>query len=200
LSLKELISHQINDNIYLHKALLKTCAKSIEECVYYFVKSLRNGGKILFCGNGGSAADSQHLAAELVVRLRSTFNRSAIPAIALTVDSSILTAAGNDFGFKKIFSRQIEALGNSDDVLVVISTSGNSLNIIEAAKTARKKNIPVVGFLGGSGGKVAPIVDLPVIVPSGVAARIQEAHILIGHIICELVEVELQNSKGNRTL
>jgi D-sedoheptulose 7-phosphate isomerase len=194
LSLKELISQQINDNIYLQKALLKTCAKSIEECVNYFVKSLRNGGKILFCGNGGSAADSQHLAAELVVRLRSTFNRSAIPAIALTVNSSILTAAGNDFGFKKIFSRQIEALGSSDDVLVVISTSGNSLNIIEAAKAARKKNIPIIGLLGGSGGKVAPIVDLPVIVPSGVAARIQEAHILIGHIICELVEVELQKS------
>jgi D-sedoheptulose 7-phosphate isomerase len=127
-----------------------------------------------------------------VVRLRSTFNRSAIPAIALTVNTSILTAAGNDFGFKKIFSRQIEALGNSQDVLAVISTSGNSLNIIEAAKTARRKNIPIVGFLGGSGGKVASIVDLPVIVPSGVAARIQEAHILIGHIICELVEVELQ--------
>jgi D-sedoheptulose 7-phosphate isomerase len=192
LSLKKLISQQINDSIYLQKALLKTCANSIEECVHYFVNSLTNGGKILFCGNGGSAADSQHLAAEFVVRLRSTFNRSAIPAIALTVNTSILTAAGNDFGFKKIFSRQIEALGNSEDVLAVISTSGNSLNIIEAAKTARRKNIPIVGFLGGSGGKVASIVDLPVIVPSGVAARIQEAHILIGHIICELVEVELQ--------
>lgn len=195
-SLRKPISQQINDSIYLQKALLKTCANSIEECVHCFVESLRNGGKILFCGNGGSAADSQHLAAEFVVRLRSTFNRSAIPAIALTVNTSILTAAGNDFGFKKIFSRQIEALGNSGDVLAVISTSGNSVNIIEAAKTARRKNIPIVGLLGGSGGKVASIVDLPVIVPSGVAARIQEAHILIGHIICELVEVELQ--EGNK--
>lgn len=195
MSLKKQITNQIKENISLKQTLLETCVDPVEKCVHYFINSLKNNGKILFCGNGGSAADSQHLAAELVVRLRGTFNRQAIPAIALTVNPSILTAAANDFGFKKIFSRQVEALGNSNDVLVAISTSGNSVNIIEATKAARKKNIPVIGFLGGSGGKLASIVDLPIIIPSHVTARIQEAHILIGHIICQLVEVELQNTK-----
>lgn len=194
MSLKKQIVNQINENISLKQALIQTCVDPIEKCVHYLTNSLKNNGKILFCGNGGSAADSQHLAAELVVRLRSTFDRQALPAIALTVNSSILTAAGNDFGLEKIFSRQIEAIGNSNDVLVAISTSGNSSNIIEAAVVARKKDIPVIGFLGGTGGKLASIVDLPVIVPSQITARIQESHILIGHIICQLVEVELHNT------
>lgn len=194
MSLKKQITDQIKENISLKQTLLETCVDAIEECVHYFINSLRNDGKILFCGNGGSAADSQHLAAELVVRLRSTFDRPAIPAIALTVNPSILTAAGNDFGFKKIFSRQIEAIGNSNDVLVTISTSGNSQNIIEAAKAAQNKHISVIGFLGGSGGRLASIVDLALIVPSQITARVQEAHILIGHIICQLVEVELNKA------
>lgn len=195
MSSQKQIINQIKESISLKQALLETCVDSVEKCVHYFANSLKKNGKILFCGNGGSAADSQHLAAELVVRLRSTYDRPAIPAIALTVNPSILTATGNDFGFKKIFSRQVEALGNSNDVLVVISTSGNSSNIFEATKAAQRKNIPVIGFLGGSGGKLASVVDLPVIVPSRVTARIQEAHILIGHIICQLVEVELQRTQ-----
>lgn len=195
MSLKNQIINQIKENISLKQTLLEACVDPIEKCVHYFINSLKNNGKILFCGNGGSAADSQHLAAELVVRLRGTFDRPAIPAIALTVNPSILTAAGNDFGFNKIFSRQVEALANSNDVLVAISTSGNSLNIIEAAKAARKKHIPVIGFLGGSGGKLVSMVDHPVVIPSDVTARIQEAHILIGHIICQLVETELQHAR-----
>jgi D-sedoheptulose 7-phosphate isomerase len=192
LSIENQIIEQIEQNITLKKTILKTCIDLIEKCADLFLRSLKNNGKILFCGNGGSAADSQHLAAELVVRLRSGFNRSAIPAIALTTNTSILTAAGNDFGFEKIFSRQIEAVGNSTDTLVAISTSGNSSNIIEAARSARKKNIPIIGFLGGDGGQLASLVDLPLIIPSKETARIQEAHIMIGHILCQIVEIELQ--------
>ena len=192
MSIKNQIIEQIEQNISLKKTILITCIDPIEKCTDLFLKSLKNNGKILFCGNGGSAADSQHLAAELVVRLRSAFNRPAIPAIALTTNTSILTAAGNDFGFDKIFSRQIEAVGNFTDTLVAISTSGNSSNIIEAAKSARKKNIAIIGFLGGDGGQLASMVDLPLIIPSKETARIQEAHIMIGHIICQIVETELQ--------
>lgn len=192
MSIENQIIEQIEQNITLKKTILKTCIDLIEKCADLFLRSLKNNGKILFCGNGGSAADSQHLAAELVVRLRSGFNRSAIPAIALTTNTSILTAAGNDFGFEKIFSRQIEAVGNSTDTLVAISTSGNSSNIIEAARSARKKNIPIIGFLGGDGGQLASLVDLPLIIPSKETARIQEAHIMIGHILCQIVEIELQ--------
>lgn len=192
MSIKNQIIEQIEQNIALKKTILITCIDPIEKCADLFLKSLKNNGKILFCGNGGSAADSQHLAAELVVRLRSAFNRPAIPAIALTTNTSILTAAGNDFGFDKIFSRQIEAVGNFTDTLVAISTSGNSSNIIEAAKSAREKNIAIIGFLGGDGGQLASMVDLPLIIPSKETARIQEAHIMIGHIICQIVETELQ--------
>lgn len=193
MSFKKQIIENIEENIALKQSILLSHINPIENCIDHFLKSLRNNGKIIFCGNGGSAADSQHLAAELVVRLRGTFNRPAIPAIALTVNTSILTAAGNDYGFNKIFSRQVEALGDPNDTLVVLSTSGNSLNIIEAVKAARGKNIFVIGLLGGNGGKLKSLVDLPVIIPSEVTARIQEAHILIGHIICQIVETELQN-------
>lgn len=186
------IIQQIEESISLKQELLQTCIEAIELCVPHFLNCLRNGGKILFCGNGGSAADSQHLAAELVVRLRSTYDRPALPAIALTVNSSILTAAANDYGFEQIFARQIEAIGDSRDVLVAISTSGNSGNVVEAVKTAKRKDIFTIGFLGGAGGQLADLVDHAVIIPSDVTARIQEAHILIGHIICELVETHLQ--------
>jgi D-sedoheptulose 7-phosphate isomerase len=191
LSFKQRIIDQIRENIDLKNKLLQTCIEPIEQCVHRFVESLKNNGKILFCGNGGSAADAQHLAAELVVRLRATFNRSAIPAISLTVNTSILTAAANDFGFENVFARQIEALGRPGDILVAISTSGNSRNVIEAAKTAKQQKIFVIGFLGETGGELTSVVDLPLIIPSNVTPRIQESHILIGHIICELVESEL---------
>lgn len=192
LDFQKKIRTQIEENISLNRSLLDdTFLNSVEACAGYFTTALKSGGKILFCGNGGSAADSQHLAAELVVRLRGSFNRPSLPAIALTVNSSVLTAAGNDFGFNAIFSRQVESIGQPGDALVAISTSGNSLNIIEAVKTAREKEIKTIGFLGGSGGALAGLVDLPLIIPSPTTARIQEAHILIGHIICQLVEETL---------
>ncbi len=195
MSFKNQIVQHIEENIALKRKLLQTCIDPIEKCVHHFVDTLKYERKIFFCGNGGSAADSQHLAAELVVRLRGTFNRPALPAIALTVNTSILTAAGNDFGFDQIFVRQIQALGNSGDILVAISTSGKSSNIIEAVKAAKEKKLFVIGLLGGSGGHLATLVDLPIIIPTKVTTRIQEAHILIGHIICELVETELKKAE-----
>jgi D-sedoheptulose 7-phosphate isomerase len=150
--------------------------------------AIKSGGKIMFCGNGGSAADSQHLATELVVRLSSTINRSALPALALTTDSSILTACGNDFGFEYIFSRQIEALGGQGDVLIGISTSGNSPNVINAVHIAKEKKIATIALLGKDGGKLRAMVDVPLLVPSDDVQHIQEAHIAIGHIIIGLIE------------
>ncbi|MCK5077119.1 MAG: D-sedoheptulose 7-phosphate isomerase, partial [Calditrichia bacterium] len=152
---------------------------------------LKAGNKILICGNGGSAADAQHIAAELVVRLKSTFDRPAIPAIALTVNTSVLTAGANDYGFETIFSRQIEALANPGDVLIAISTSGNSKNIIMAVEQAKLKGIASIGFLGTEGGKMKDLVDYSLIVPSDNTAYIQESHISIGHILCDIIEQEL---------
>lgn len=190
------ISSQIRESISVKEAVLQELPDLIARATEMFLSCLKEGGKILFCGNGGSAADAQHLAAELVVRLRGEFNRPAIPAIALTVDTSVLTAAGNDFGFEDIFSRQIEALGIPGDVLVAISTSGNSANVIRAAEAAKKAGMNTLGLLGGGGGALKEVVDLALIVPSSTTARIQEAHIMIGHIICQLVEVDLhRNSK-----
>jgi len=148
--------------------------------------SIKEGGKVLFCGNGGSAADSQHLAAELVGKLM--FDRPGLPAIALTTDTSALTAIGNDYGFERIFARQVDALGRRGDVLVGISTSGNSANIKAALATARERGLVTVGLTGGSGGTMAPLCDHLVVVPSAETQKIQEGHILIGHVICALIE------------
>lgn len=186
------IISSIEDNIFTKQTLFqKQTIDLIEEIGTKLASIIENGGKIMFCGNGGSAADSQHLAAELVVRLRSSFERPAIPAIALTVDTSILTAGGNDYGFDYVFSRQVQALGNSKDALVAISTSGNSLNVIKAIEAAKAKNIFVVGFLGGNGGKIKEMCDISFIAPSNNTARIQETHILVGHILCEIIEESL---------
>jgi D-sedoheptulose 7-phosphate isomerase len=149
---------------------------------------LKNGGKAIFCGNGGSAADSQHLATELVVRLSSKNDRRALPAISLTTNSSILTACANDYGFDQIFSRHVEAIGLKNDILFAISTSGNSQNVVNAVKAAKEIGIATVGFLGGDGGQLAGLVDYPLLVPSRDTQRIQEGHITIGHIIIEQAE------------
>jgi D-sedoheptulose 7-phosphate isomerase len=151
--------------------------------------AVRNGHRILFCGNGGSAADAQHLAAELVGRL--VRDRRALPGLALTTDSSALTCIGNDFGFDEVFARQVQGLGRAGDVLIAISTSGNSPNVVRAVEVARPMGIYTVGFLGRDGGKLAPLVDLPIVVPSDETARIQEAHIFLGHVMCALIEKEL---------
>ncbi len=147
---------------------------------------LKSGHKVLFFGNGGSASDSQHLAAELVGRYEK--ERRGLPAIALSTDTSILTAVGNDYGFERIFERQIEALGSSGDVAYAISTSGNSKNVLSAVTKAKSIGIKTIGLSGRSGGQLNSMVDLSIVVPSDKTARIQESHIMIGHIICERVD------------
>jgi phosphoheptose isomerase len=150
------------------------------------VERLRAGGHVYLCGNGGSAADAQHLATELACRYET--DRRALPAIALTTDSSMLTAASNDLGYARIFARQVEALARPGDVLVCISTSGNSPNVLEAARTARDLGVITLGLLGKGGGALRDLVEHAIVVPSGNTARIQECHIMIGHIWCALVD------------
>ncbi|WP_010583212.1 D-sedoheptulose-7-phosphate isomerase [Schlesneria paludicola] len=150
---------------------------------------ISQGGKILFCGNGGSAADAQHLATELTIRYKT--NRLPIAGIALTTDTSALTACGNDLGFDEIFSRQVHALGRPGDVLIGISTSGNSQNVILAAEKAAELQIQTIAFVGGSGGKLADLSAIALKVPSRTTARIQEMHIFLGHLLCELLEQRL---------
>ena len=150
--------------------------------------SLKNGKKVLFCGNGGSAADSQHLAAEFVGRFQK--DRVGLPAIALTVDTSILTAVANDYGYDTVFARQVQALGNDGDVLVGLSTSGNSKNVLAAIDVAKAKGMQCIGLTAQGGGKMAEVCDICMSVPGPVTARAQEIHILIGHILCELVDGE----------
>ena len=152
-------------------------------------QSLTSGGTIIWCGNGGSAADSQHMAAELVGRFKK--NRRPLRSIALNADTSVLTCVANDFSYEHIFSRQLEAHGRSGDILVGISTSGQSENILRAFKTAKDIGVTTVGLLGKGGGDALAQVDHALVVPSDTTARIQEAHILIGHMFCELIEVEL---------
>ena len=151
--------------------------------------ALEKGRKILICGNGGSAADSQHMAAEFVGRF--VKERQSLPALALTVDTSLLTAVGNDYGFDCVFSRQVEGLGQEGDVLIAISTSGNSANVVKAVKTAKEKGIFVIALTGENGGILAKESDLCLAVPSQVTARIQEMHIMIIHMICEIAEADI---------
>ncbi len=175
-------SAQVKERLSRESAnLLLEAAEVLTEC-------LRSGGKVLLCGNGGSAADSQHIAGELIGRLGPGRDRRPMPAIALTTDTSILTALGNDYGFDHVFARQVEALGGQHDVLIVISTSGTSRNVVLATQKARQKGIKTIGFLGGQGGMLKDLVDVPLLVPSDSVARIQEGHITIGHILCDLVE------------
>lgn len=177
---KESISHDIPNLILI----ARTIANSIEK-----------GNKVFFCGNGGSAADAQHLVAELLVRLRPTHNRRPLPAISLAMDSSTLTACGNDFGFEFIFQRTLEALGNKGDVVVGITTSGNSINIVNAFISAKEMGITTVGLLGSTGGDLKKYCDLIYAVKSEETARIQEMHITVGHIVMELIEEILIEQK-----
>lgn len=171
----------------VHKVMgSKRLLKAVEEAAGMISLTLASGGKVMFCGNGGSAADAQHWAAEIVGRFQK--ERPGMAALALTTDSSILTAIGNDYGYDRIFSRQVEGLGREGDVLVGISTSGNSGNVVEAIAKARKKGIRVIGFTAKGGGKMADLCDVLLDVPSTNTARTQEIHEILGHIICELVE------------
>lgn len=172
-------------------AIQKECMNDILSAVGLLVQAFKNGKKLLLCGNGGSAADCQHIATEMMIRLSHDINRPALPAIALTTDTSTLTAGGNDIGFENVFARSVEGLGNEGDVLLAISTSGNSVNVIKAVEKAKSKKLKVIGFLGGSGGKLKIFCDLNIIIPSNNVQRIQEGHITVAHIILELVEREL---------
>tara|TARA_B100001093_G_C26608336_1_gene919011 strand:- start:232 stop:822 length:591 start_codon:yes stop_codon:yes gene_type:complete len=187
LKIKNSLKLELNNSIKVKKSLLELNDK-IEIVIDKISNSLEKKGKIFFCGNGGSAADAQHLAAELLIRLRPKINRHPIPAISLSMDSSTLTACGNDYNFKKIFSRPFEALANTQDVLIAISTSGNSKNIVDVLKKARQKKVLSIGFLGSGGGEAKKYCDIGLIVKSNTVARIQEAHIFLGHYI--LTEVE----------
>lgn len=181
----------IEDSINTKKQILNdnSIMDQIQLSVSQIVQSLSNHGTLYIAGNGGSAADSQHIAAEFVVRFHE--NRQAFPAMALTTDTSILTAIGNDFGFKKLFARQLQAHASSNDIFIAISTSGNSKNIIHALEYCKKNNITSIGLTGQSGGKMDNLCNICIKIPSDNTARIQESHILIGHIICLLVEQEL---------
>ncbi len=167
---------------------------AVERAAEIIVSSLRDGGKVMVCGNGGSAADAQHMAAELVNRFLK--DRAPMAAIALTTDSSILTSVANDYSFDFVFSKQVEAIGEKRDVLVGISTSGNSRNVIRAFESAKKMGIVCIALLGKDGGSLEPISDLALIVPSFSTPRIQEVHQLIIHAICQMVEYELFEQNG----
>ena len=174
------------ESIQTKEQVLKSLVPVIEKTAHLMIGVLESGHKILLFGNGGSAADSQHIAAELVGRFM--VKRRALPAIALTTDTSNLTALGNDFGYETVFERQVEALGQRGDLAIGISTTGNSPNVLSAVRLARKLGLKTVALTGRDGGALAKRVDLALIVPSHSTQRIQEAHITIGHILCELVE------------
>jgi D-sedoheptulose 7-phosphate isomerase len=184
--MKNKIRELISEDIAVKQELLKTRVGDIEKAAEMIISSVKKGGKLLLCGNGGSAADCQHIAAEMVGRFKK--ERKAIPAIALTTDTSILTAIGNDYGYDVIFKRQVEALGNKNDVLIGVSTSGNSKNVLEAVQLANQIGMATIGLTGEGGGMLSRIAKLAISVPSKNTPRMQESHILIAHIICELVE------------
>lgn len=167
-------------------AVGQECASDLEAVVTLVRDTLARGGRLFFCGNGGSAAGAQHLAAEYVVRFRRS--RKALPAMALTTDTSVLTAGANDFGFETVFARQVEALGREGDLLLLHSTSGNSENLLRAAEAARARGMGTVAFLARDGGRLREMVDRALVVPTDDTARAQELHLALGHVVCELVE------------
>ena len=184
------IKEFLYESAEVKKAVADTLADKILEAINMTRTSYQNGGKLLLMGNGGSAADAQHIAAEFVGRYKK--ERRPVAAIALTVDSSILTCVGNDYGYDQVFSRQVEALTNKEDVVIGISTSGNSENVIRGIEKAREAGANTIGLLGHQGGKLKDKVDLAIVVPSENTARIQEAHITIGHIICEILDEDFE--------
>ena len=185
---------QINETIKIKKKLFKI-ENNINLAIEKIFETLKKNGKVFICGNGGSAADAQHLSAEFLVRLNPKINRKPLPIISLAMDSSTLTACGNDYGFKYIFSRNLKALANKNDLLIVISTSGNSNNITEVLKESKKMGIYSIGFLGASGGKAKKLCDLNLLVPDNNVARIQECHIFLGHFILNQVEKKIIKKK-----
>jgi D-sedoheptulose 7-phosphate isomerase len=182
------INAHIKSSVSIINKVASELSKPIENSVNLILEAFINKNKLLIAGNGGSAADAQHLAAEFIIRLNKHIERRALPAIALTADSSILTAAGNDIGFKEVFARQVQGLGNDGDIFLAISTSGNSENLLKAADQAHKSGLKVIGLLGNDGGMLREVCDIVIIVNDSDTQHIQEAHICIYHIICDLVE------------
>ena len=187
--MREKIKDILLESIQVKEEILRNQIESIVEISQLMIDCLRKGGKVIVFGNGGSASDSQHIAAELVGRFKK--DRSALAGIALTTNTSILTSLANDYGYDVVFSRQVEALGKKNDVVLGISTSGKAKNVALGIKQAKKMGIKTVALSGGDGGELVKLADLSLLVPSNITARIQEAHITIAHIICEMVEQEL---------
>ncbi len=187
----ELIQNTIQESIETKQKLINDLIPQISEVANFISDAVKENKLLMFCGNGGSAADAQHIVAELVIRFRGNINRRAIKAMALTVDPSIMTAGGNDIGYDNIFAREVEAYASAGDILIGISTSGNSPNVKKAIEEAKQRGAKSVALLGGSGGEIKGMCDYEIIVPSKVTARVQESHILIGHIICDIIERNL---------
>src|SRR6266516_4394207 len=180
------IAQELHDSAGLKLRIAETQGSIIQAMIACMWESLQHGGKLLWCGNGGSAADAQHLATECMVRLEA--ERVPLPAIALTTDTSLLTAAGNDYGFETIFARQVAGLGRPGDVLLAISTSGNSPNVVRAVEEAHQRGLHTLGLLGRDGGRLKAMVHIALVVPSSNTQRIQEVHITLGHILCGALE------------
>ena len=183
---KQTIKDEFSSHLETINKVIETMEESLVQASQLAVETLKNGNKILLCGNGGSAADAQHIAAELTGRYKT--ERRGLPAIALTTDSSVLTSIGNDYGYDRVFDRQVEALANIGDLIIGISTSGNSKNIINALKLGREIGCKTLGFSGHDGGDMNNVCDINLVVPSDETPRIQEMHILFGHIICQLID------------
>ena len=189
--MQSIIKHEFSEHIKVSIETIKSIGKPIEIAAKFCIDSLKNGNKILIFGNGGSAADAQHIAAELVGRYKT--ERKGIPAIALTTDTSAITSIANDYGYLHVFDRQVEALANKDDVAIGISTGGSSTNVISALKLANDFGCKTIGLSGKGGGEFNSLCDVNIIVPSEDTPRIQEMHIVIGHTICHLIDQEFSN-------
>jgi D-sedoheptulose 7-phosphate isomerase len=192
--MRELASRELEESAAVKREIAQHLSDVIAKAAQVILEAYKVGGKVLLIGNGGSAADAQHIAAELVGRFK--LERVGLPAMALTTNTSILTALANDYGYDSVFSRQLEVLASERDVLIAITTSGTSPNILKGVEMAHSKGATVIGLTGKSGGRLKDIADLVIRVPSDDTARIQEAHITIGHIICRLVETRLFNESG----
>ena len=188
--MQSIIKYEFSEHLKTSQATMESIGDSLEAAANICIDGLKNGGKILIFGNGGSAADAQHIAAELVGRYKN--ERRGLPAIALTTDTSALTCIGNDYGYERIFERQVQALANNGDVVIGISTGGTSINTINALKLAREIGCKTIGFSGRGGGEFNTVCDSNLVVPAEDTPRIQEMHILIGHIICQLIDKEFK--------
>lgn len=194
---KDLIEQELTDSVRTIIKTSKLLSGSISQAAKLIIKAYRKNRKVVLIGNGGSAADAQHIAAELVGRFNK--ERKSLDCVALTTNSSIITAIANDYNYEEIFSRQLDAIGKEGDILIAISTSGNSRNILKAVRLAHLRKIKVIGLTGKNGGKLKSLSDLPLVIPSHNTQRIQELHIAIGHIICNIVERELfQDEKSKK--